>query len=61
VDTEWNVNKNNDYFKNLQILKNMSKKDHPFAKFGMGNQNTLKGGLLLQKTKEHFEEYFRWK
>ena len=37
----------------------MVRKNHPFGKFGLGNQNTLKGGFLLQKTREFFEQNLR--
>jgi insulysin len=51
VDSEYLNGRTSDNWRSFQLLKHGSNKDHPFAKFGCGNYNTLTdGGVLKAKS-----------
>lgn len=56
VDSEYLNGRTSDNWRNFQILKQGSNKDHPFFKFGCGNYNTLTdGGVLLAQGDDEVE------
>jgi insulysin len=55
VNSEYLNGRTSDNWRNFQLLKHGSNKDHPFAKFGCGNYNTLTDGGVL-KTKNGDDE-----
>lgn len=55
VDSEYLNGRTSDNWRNFQLLKHGSNKDHPFSKFGCGNYNTLTDGGVL-KTKNGEDE-----
>ena len=58
VDSEYLNGRTSDNWRNFQLLKYGSSKDHPFSKFGCGNYNTLTdGGILkIQSDEEESED-----
>ena len=44
VDSEWRNGRTSDRWRQFQLLKCGSARDHPFAKFGCGNYHTLTDG-----------------
>jgi insulysin len=56
VDSEYLNGRTSDKWRNFQLLKHGSSKDHPFSKFGCGNYNTLTDGGVLKANDEKDEE-----
>ena len=52
VDSEYLNGRTSDNWRNFQLLKHGSSKEHPFSKFGCGNYNTLTNGGVLKATTE---------
>ena len=48
VDSEYLNGRTSDNWRNFQLLKSGSNKEHPFSKFGCGNYNTLTDGGILK-------------
>ena len=59
--SEFEINKINDFYKNFQILRNISDKKSNFNKFGMGNKSSLKPGKsLLDNLINFFNSFYRY-
>ena len=61
IDEEFELSKQSDSWKEIQILKTLVNPEHPFSKFSIGNASTLKihnKSALRRRLKLVYEKYF---
>jgi insulysin len=62
IDSEYRNGRTSDSWRNYQLLKSVSNPQHPFSKFGCGNNETLKSqgsDILLRELQQFWQDYYQ--
>jgi insulysin len=62
IDSEYRNGRTSDAWRNYQLMKSVSNPQHPFSKFGCGNNETLKSQgseVLLSELQKFWDQYYK--